>query len=96
VAKETAAEGVAASHAAADEVVAEEAAASRAAADEVVEEAVEEALAGAGTQGSQEIAACASSDAASEPGAGTGTPVLEEKTGEGADLICAGADAGPS
>jgi hypothetical protein len=56
---------------------------------------VEEAPASAGTQGSQEIAAGASSNVASKPGEGTGTPMPEEKTGEAANLTCTGADASP-
>jgi hypothetical protein len=102
-ANEVMAEEAAASRATADVVATEEAATARALSSQVgqgesheaIEEAVEEAPVGAGRQGSQEIAAGATSDAASEPGEGTGTLVPEEKNGEAADLTCTGANASP-
>jgi hypothetical protein len=102
-ANEVMAEEAAPSRAAANEVAAEEAATARALSGqagqgeshEAAEEVVDEAPASAGMQGSQEIAAGASSNVASEPGEGTGMPMPEEKTGEAVNLTCTGADAGP-
>jgi hypothetical protein len=104
--KKVVAEEATTSRAAADEAAVEEAVMARALSSETgpgelheaIEEASGEALAGAGTRGSEEVAVQASSDAVPTPGTRTDMPTLEERAGEVTevtDLTRTGADIGP-